>query len=166
MRHRILLLSLISVLVTSCGISNKMLVTSYSDGYWGKWIDLSRESLYKASYQGSVDNFIVYNHSLHPSRYTFKLEIRGMNVKNDKITDIKSNTWYEYWGTLYFDQNTDFKTFALYGLQSLSPHFGGVQQKTVRVKVMKVSSGYTYNVFSGDIGFGITIPWLYSKKIK
>ncbi len=166
MKHRVLLLALISILATSCGISNRMYVRTYSDGYWGRWEHMSNNSFSRVGYQGSVDNFIIYTSACHPSQYTFKLEVKGMNVRNNTKTDLKANKWYEYWGTLSFEQNITWQEFALYVVTRPIGHYGGVQKKMVQVKVMKKSSGYIYNVVSDDVGFSITIPWQHSKKIK
>ena len=86
-----------------------------------------------------------------------------MTVTNDIKTNMEANRWYEYWGTISFDENVDWNDFAKYTVHNFIGHYHGVQKKTVKVKVMKISSGYTYNIISGDGGFGITIPWQHAK---
>lgn len=163
MRYKIFLLALLPLIISSCGISNTISVCTYRDGYWDGWDEIGT---LKWSYRGKPDNFIVYNSFFHPSEYTFKLEIQGMPIKDNNKADIKSNKWYSYNGIIYYDQNVDFKKLGPSLKAYLNPHFNNVQKKQVTVKVMKKSSGYVYNVISGNEGFGITIPWQYSKKIK
>lgn len=162
MRHPVLLFVLTIILATSCGISNKMMVSTYSNGYWGNWEDLAKPWRTWA-YQGSIDDFIVYDYNYHPSNYVFKLEVQNMTVTNDTKTNMEANRWYEYWGTISFDENVDWNDFAKYTVHNFIGHYHGVQKKTVKVTVMKKSSGYIYNIISGDVGFGITIPWQHAK---
>ena len=86
------------------------------NGYWGNWknsyLGIGIEKFY---INGKSDNFIIHSSLLHPSNYIMKVVINNFVLDTDKKSKkerMKSNTWYEYSGTVEYYTELTFQNFG------------------------------------------------------
>lgn len=80
--------------------------SAYYDGYWSSW-----HTIYAECY-GKYSSFILYSSDVHPSNYFFKFTINNYQQPTSKEIKAhrKSNTWYEYQGTVEYYVHEDYPT--------------------------------------------------------
>jgi len=97
---RLIILVAVAFLSTCFCFSQEMKFCFNYDGYWGDW--KSCYLWYKI--YGSYDGFLIYKNGEHPSDYFFNFEIdnRIAPSKKEVKEHTKSNTWWEYTGTVEY----------------------------------------------------------------
>ena len=157
-------------LISGCGlIYNDISYCQYLGGYWGSW-----ENYYeynngwgygtKWSYQGKRDNFVVFEYGKHPSDFSYRISITSFDDKS-----LPKGEWKEYRGYVEYHTNHpvyssgDSEYFVKYTLPYLSCSGEYVIRRPATIGVNRGSQRYTYNVLFDNVGFGVTIPWKYSK---
>lgn len=97
---RLIILVVVAFLSTCFCFSQEMKFCFNYDGYWGDW--KSCYLWYKI--YGSYDGFLIYINGEHPSDYFFNFEIdnRIAPSKKEVKEHTKSNTWWEYTGTVEY----------------------------------------------------------------
>lgn len=97
---RLIILVVVAFMPTCFCFSQNMYFCFNYDGYWGDW-----ESCFQwYKIYGSYNGFLIYESHKHPSEYFFNFEINNRTAPSKKEVKehFKSNTWWEYQGTVEY----------------------------------------------------------------
>ena len=82
---------------------------------------------------------------------------------------VSKGEWKEYRGYVEYHSSNPYYSsgdsdyFVKNKLPYLSSSGEYIIKRFATIKVQRGSPSYTYNVFFDNVGFGVTIPWKYSK---
>lgn len=167
----------LSLLILLLVITLKAHCLSYSvfvNGYWGEWKSFG----YNINFYGNYGGFCLYEKNHHPSQFFFRFSIDNYQspTKDQLKRARKSNTWFEYTGTVEYFVNDEYPTIEK---QYLKPCFimpykpysysadGPRVKRTTRAKI-KIAPykdhPVVYNIWFDNVGFGINLETSYFKK--
>lgn len=158
------------LLISGCGVyKNNISYCQYLGGYWGQWKNYYNYSDgwgygTKWAYWGEKDNFVVYEQGNHPSDFSYRITILSFDDKK-----LSKGEWKEYHGYVEYHSSKPYYSsgdsdyFVKNKLPNLSSYGEYIIKRFATIKVQRGSPSYTYNVFFDNVGFGVTIPWKYSK---
>jgi hypothetical protein len=156
-------------LLVSCAIYGQAQVKGLQyctmvDGYWSAW-----KYDYIVMLQGKYDEFIIYQSYDHPSDYSIKVKIYGMNMEVDKKERkrrIKENQWYEYRGSIEYYTNDyhpnvkeTLREQFLPGSFATAAQTGSkihIRPATIRIAPYK-KRPVTYNILFDGLGIGLSL---------
>ena len=96
---RYIILFCFTIFGVASSYSGDLKFAFYYDGYWGDWTDFSSFKIY-----GSYNGFSINYFEDHPSEYFFSFDIdnRTPPTKDEIKKHRKSNSWWEYTGTVEY----------------------------------------------------------------
>lgn len=135
----------------------------YINNYWGNWHGTGNYV-----FEGSLNHFIIHDKFEHPSKYIMKVDIDGMTIeanKKNRKERVKSNSWYEYAGTVEYYTEVTFENFGnLIELwpQPNSPNTSKgkkhIAKATIRIAPYK-DTPRVYNIFFEGYGLAISLKY-------
>lgn len=170
MTKRIITILLGVLLISGCGVyKNNISYCQYIGGYWGRWKNYYEYDTYggygtRWAYWGEKDNFVVYRQGDHPSDFSYRITILSFDenkLPKDEWKEYRGYVEYHSYDPSYSSGNSEY--FVRHQLPELSSSGNYVIKRWATIKVKRGSPSYTYNVLFDNVGFGVTIPWKYSK---